>query len=91
MVASQQEWRKWFLMNRDEVLRLQTAVDELKSTDDRAARKKALAEKKRFMHTAPSLLRDSTPLRSALTESQYDALESRLARVKESLHDRKRE
>lgn len=88
--SSQEAYRAWFEKNRPEVQRLQAKVNELRGGADRAALKAVLAEKKRFMHTAPSLLRDPTPLKATLTASQYQTFAEQLEQLKVSLHDPRR-
>ena len=84
--AAQLQWRAWYASNRVEVLRWQEAVDALRARGDREGLKRALADKKRFMHTAPSLLRHPEPLQGLLSAEQYQALAAALEQVKISLH-----
>lgn len=88
---SQQEWRTWFAKNRDKVERLQKKLDQLRSEQNRAELKKAMAEKKSFMHTAPSLLRNPEPLKAVLSAEEYTAFAAKLEALKKSLHDPKKE
>lgn len=88
---SQKEWRAWFAKNRGEVDRYQKRIEELRRGENRAELKKVLAEKKQFMHTAPSLLRNSEPLKAVLSAEEYAGFSAKLEELKKALHNPKEE
>ncbi|MCX7007228.1 MAG: hypothetical protein NTY53_08260 [Kiritimatiellaeota bacterium] len=89
--GAQKEWRAWFAKNRGEVDRYQKKIEELRTADSRAELKKVLAEKKQFMHTAPSLLRNADPLKAVLSAEEYTVFATKLEELKTALHNPKEE
>ena len=83
---SQDNWRAWFKTNRAKVEQYQGKIDKLKADNNRATLKTVQAEKKEFMHTAPSLLRGPEPLKETLSEVQYASLLVKLKKLKKELH-----
>jgi len=88
---SQKQWRAWFAKNRSKVDRYQKQIEELRLGEKRAELKKVLAEKKQFMHTAPSLLRNSEPLKAVLSAEEYANFSAKLEELKKALHNPKEE
>jgi len=84
--TSQDSWRAWFKANQEKVEQNQDRIDNLKAGEDRAALKAAQAEKKEFMHAAPSLLRDPRSLKRTLSDDQYGKFLVKLERLKKALH-----
>ena len=86
---SQDAWRDWFKIHRAKVEQYQARIEELKGGDNRADLKTVLAEKKKFMHTAPSLLRGPEALKEVLSGDQYVAFLAKLGELKKELHSPK--
>ena len=86
---SQLAWRGWFVKHRAKVDRFQAEIKKLKEKGDRAELKNVLADKKRFMHTAPSLLRNPEPIGKVLSDAQYTTFLAKLDILKKSLHNPK--
>ena len=59
---------------------------EKKEKGDRKELARVRREKKVFMHTAPSLLRQPEPLKDVLSEEQHAAFTARLEELKKELH-----
>ena len=79
-------WRAWFKENHEKVDAYVTAIRKAKESGDKEKLKKVRKEKKAFMHTAPSLLRQPEPVRKVLTEDQRKPFDERLQKLKEDLH-----
>ena len=88
---AQKEWRAWFAKNCGKVDRYQKKIEELRTAGNRAELKKVLAEKKKFMHTAPSLLRNSEPVKAVLSAEEYAAFAAKLEELKKVLNNPKEE
>ena len=86
---SQAAWRAWYTKHRGEVDRFQERIQQLKAEDNRADLKTVLAEKKKFMHTAPSLLRNPEPIKELLSLDEYAVFLTKLDVLRKSLHDPK--
>ena len=84
---SQRDWRIWFEENQATFNAYQQRIQKLKAGGDRSALKKVQADKKRFMHTAPSLLRDPKALKEAMTQEQYESFLLQLEQLKKELHN----
>jgi uncharacterized protein (TIGR01370 family) len=84
--TSQQAYRAWYRENRDRVEHHNETIRKLKTGDDKQALKKAQAEKKTFMHTAPSLLRNPAPLDGIMSPGDHTEFLKRLEALKVSLH-----
>ncbi len=79
-------WRAWYKKNHEKVDAYAEAVRKVKESGDKEELKKVRKEKKAFMHTAPSLLRQPEPVRPVLTEPQRKLFDERLQKLKEDLH-----
>ncbi len=79
-------WRAWFRENQETVDMHANAVRAAKESGDKEQIKKTQKEKKVFMHTAPSLLRQPEPVRAALSEVQRPVFDERLDELKRGLH-----
>ena len=86
---SQAAWRAWYTKHRGEVDRFQERIQQLKAKDNRADLKKVLAEKKKFMHTAPSLLRNPEPIKELFSPDEYAVFLTKLDALRKALHDPK--
>jgi len=86
---AQADYRNWFKKNRDKVAHFDKTIKALKKTDKKEELKKVLAEKKVFMHTAPSILRHPEPIKNVLAEDQYKAFIVKLDALKKALHNPK--
>ena len=87
---SQTEWRTWYRENREKVIEFQRLIRALSEKGDRKELSRVRREKKVFMHTAPSLLRQPEPLQDALSEKQYADFIPRLDALKKELHGPRR-
>jgi hypothetical protein len=79
-------WRAWFQQNHEKVDAHQAAVRAAKASGDKKKLAGVKRQKKAFMHTAPSLLRQPEPVRAALDESQRKLFDERLDALKRWLH-----
>ena len=64
-------------------------LDAVRAANESGDRQRLAAvrkEKKVFMHTAPSLLRQPEAVRSVLSESQRKLFDERLNKLKQELH-----
>lgn len=84
--ASQGEYRKWYSNNRSKVDEFNNRIRTLKAENNRDELKKLLPQKKKFMHTAPSLLRYPEPLENILNKEDYSVFLKKLDALKTSLH-----
>jgi hypothetical protein len=83
---SQADWRTWYRENREKVDEFQRRIRELSEKGDRRELARVRKEKKAFMHTAPSLLRQPEPLQDVLSEEQYADFIPRLEQLRKDLH-----
>lgn len=83
---AQESWREWYSKNRPQVEAFEERIQKLKVAGAKDELKTAQAEKKKFMHTAPSLLRNPAPIQEVLTEKESAGFMTRLNKVKEALH-----
>lgn len=83
---SQQLWREWYLRNRPKVEAFDEKIRKLKADGKKDELKTAQAEKKKFMHTAPSLLRNPAPIQEVLTEKERADFLVRLNELTTALH-----
>lgn len=79
-------WREWFEANHEKVAAHQSAVQEAKESDDKAALAEAKKKKKAFMHTAPSIFRHPEPVRDALPESLRGTFDELLKKKIKEVH-----
>ena len=83
---SQNDYRKWYRDNKSRVDEFNNRIKKLKAENNKAELKKILPEKKKFMHTAPSLLRYPEPLENILNEKDHAVFMARLNALRVSLH-----
>lgn len=79
-------WRSWYRKNHQKVDAHQAAVEAAKTSGDKKRLADVRKEKKVFMHTAFSLLRQPESVRAALPESQRTLFDQRLDERKRLLH-----
>ena len=84
--ASQNEYREWYSRNKTKVNEFNDRIRAFKAENNRPELKKLLPEKKKFMHTAPSLLRNPEPIEQILNEEQKEVFVEKLNELKRSLH-----
>jgi hypothetical protein len=87
---SQQSWREWYLRNQPKVEAFEERIQKLKVDGTKDELKTAQAEKKKFMHTAPSLLRNPAPIQEVLTEKERADFLARLNDLTTALHNPKK-
>jgi hypothetical protein len=79
-------WRSWYRKHHQQVDYHQSAVEAAKASGDKKKLADVRKQKKVFMHTAFSLLRQPESVRAALPESQRTLFDQRLDQLKRALH-----
>ncbi len=81
-------WRKWFEANHEKVTAHTKAVQDARTSGDKAKLTKAQKSKKAFMHTAPSIFRHPEPVRDALPDNVRSTFDVHLKEQIKKVHTR---